>query len=114
MFIIDPQILVEVSFEISDVNKISLKSQHQNITVFCEVTPNSGYFFRNNDMILLSLRAEGLKMMPEELQNICNIFLKKILSSGKTAQKNPKISIMQKFREIKKNPQGGWKFFNES
>ena len=37
--------------------------------------------------------------MPEELQNICNIFLKKILSSGKTAQKNPKISIMQKFRE---------------
>ena len=102
LFIIDPQILVEISFEISDVNKICRKSQHQNIGVFCNLTPNPGYFFQQNDMTLLGLGAEGLKMMSEQLQHICKIIMKKLLSSGKTAQKNPKISIMQKFHEISK------------
>ena len=102
LFIIDPQILVEISVEISDINRFGIKSKHPHISVFCELAPNPGYFFQKNDMTLLSLKAEWPKMKPQQLQHICKINFKKLLSCGKTAQKIPKITIMRKSHKISK------------
>ena len=111
LFIIDPQILVEMSVEISDINRFRRKPQHAYISVLCRLTPNSGYLFPKNDMTLLSLKAEGLKITPEQLQHICKIIFWKLFSSGKKAQKNPKISIMRKSHKILKISVGWMEIF---
>ena len=111
LFIIDPQILVEISLEISDVNKLCTKSQHPYISFFCKLASNPGYFFRKNDMTMLGLGAEGLKMKPEQLQHICKIIFKKLLLSGKEAQKIPKTSIMRKSHKILKISVGWMEIF---